>query len=173
MPSFPKTPNKKITGSLKLTVRSPDTKGDLEDSSSMLSPSMPNGFSVKQTMKEVLDGRIKYCIDSIQEINEKSLKCTSCKRLSVDHESSCYDILGAISNVGSLKEDKIGLVFGQNSEGDITLDLVYSTKLCKIIVHENSFSVGFYNNDSLVREEINVPITDWYKFLIFLIDTEN
>lgn len=171
MSSFPQTPNKKITGSLKLTVRAPETQGKLYDDTS-LSPYVPNGFSIKKSMKDVLDSRIKHCIQSIEDINEKSEKCSSCSKLSVDHQSSCYDILGAISSVGSLKEDNIGLVFGQNLDGDVTLDLVYSNKLCKIIVHENSFSVGLYSNDSLIREEINVPITDWYKFLIFLMDTE-
>lgn len=173
MSSFPKTPNKRITGNLQLTVRPPGVSLSVEEKEQIGSFGLPPGFSMQETMKQTLDKRIKSCYDRIQEIQEKKKTCASCKGLSSFHEYACYDILGAISSVGSMKEDKIGLVFGQNLEGDITLDLIYSHKMCAIIVYEDSFSIGMYSNDALVREELKVPITDWYKFLMFLMSTEN
>lgn len=173
MSSFPKTPNKKVTGNLQITVRPPGVSLSAEEKEHIGSFNVPAGFSLQQTMKEILYNRIKSCYDGIQEIQDKKKICESCKGLSVAHESSCYDILGAIHKVGSMKEDKIGLVFGQNLDGNITFDLIYSHKMCLIVVYEDSFSVGMYSNDTLVKEELNVPITDWYKFLMFLMDTES
>jgi hypothetical protein len=173
MSSFPKTPNKRITGNLQITVRPPGVSLSVEEKEQIGLLKMPAGFSVQDTMKQTLDKRIKSCHDSIQEIQNKNKTCESCKGLSVQHESSVYDILGAVHKVGNMKEDKIGLVLGQNLEGDITLDLIYSDKLCAIIVYEDSFSVGMYSKDNLVREELFAPIKVCFKFLMFLMDTES
>jgi hypothetical protein len=169
---FPKRPNNKVSGNLKITVRPPGVSLETEKKEQVVSFKPPLGFSMETSMGNAVKKAAEIARESLKQILAKQSKCPACPQVSYISYNTAFLLLERLEVMASFKEDKFHLILGQQEDAKITLGILYSDKQCSIIINGLTFSYGLYDKDELTKEVIDVGVEDCNNIILFLLGME-
>lgn len=178
--SFPKSPTKKVTGKLSLTVRPAKQEFIIESGSGLdtgegtdddaLKFKGPRGYKVFSSLEEVLDKQFSVANDRLEEMLVKAGNCGSCDKelvkLAAENSQALFGRLRAALDSASLGQvSRISVVVGQETNSCVTASITLNNKEVSFIIEpvkdrESCYSVGVYKNDSLVTTLMNSGLED-------------
>lgn len=168
--SFPKVPHKPISGSLKLSVRSPEvttTVGDVDpkeefkdqlDHADGIKFTLPPGLKATKNPSDVVESQRGFAIRKIQEIRDKRRKCAACRAATTDNmldaaDAAVNEICDAYLNAGSYHHTK----FSHEKDGSILIyfdtRLGNTDKMLGIMIRSSAVEAGYYLKNDLSSEK--------------------
>jgi len=168
--SFPKVPYKPISGTLKLSVRSPEvttTVGDIDpqeefkgqkDHAEELKFSLPPGLKVTKNPSDVVESQRSFALRKIQELRDKRRKCAACKEATTENMLDAADavvneVCDAYLRAGSYHHTK----FSHERDGSILIyfdtRLGNTDKMLGIMIRSNAVEAGYYLENGLSSEK--------------------
>jgi hypothetical protein len=168
--SFPKVPHKPVSGTLKLSVRSPEvttTVGDVDpkeefrdqiDHAGGLKFSLPPGMKVTKSPGDVVESQRSFALRKLQELRDKRRKCAACRTATTDNmldsaENIVNTVCDAYLSSGGYHHTK----FSHEKDGSILIyfdtrlgntDRMLGIKVCSSVVE-----TGYYLKNGLNSEK--------------------
>ena len=167
---FPKVPHKPISGTLKLSVRSPEvttTVGDSDpkdefkgqqDHASGFKFNLPPGLSITKNPSDVVEGQRNFALSKIQGLRDKGRKCAACREATTDAmldiaSSIVNSVCDAYFNSGGYHHTK----FSHEKDGSILIHfetrLGNTDKMLGVSILSSAVETGHYLKNDLSGEK--------------------